>query len=142
MRARQNTPAFETSPIVRSARFSYSRRLTWEPLSMELTDWIVILAVTLMAIAFFCARTPANWSRENRARRLAGTRMLVQAACSLWAALLIVARGLFALDGLPGLHPAPLEALTGVAILLACGCYWSIRGSKLLKPRRLFTVYW
>ena len=25
----------------------------------------------------------------------------------------------------------------GVAILIACGCYWSIRGSKLLKPRRL-----
>lgn len=108
---------------------------------MELTDWIVILAVTLMAIAFFCARTPANWSRENRARRLAGMRMLVQAACSWWAALLIAARGLFALDGLAGLHPAPLEALTGVVILIACGCYWSIRGSKLLKPRRLFTAY-
>jgi hypothetical protein len=108
---------------------------------MELTDWIVILGVTLMAIAFFCARTPANWSRENRARRLAGTRMLVQAACSLWAALLIAARGLFALDGLPGLHPAPLEALTGIAVLICCGCYWSIRGSKLLKPRRLFTAY-
>lgn len=108
---------------------------------MELTDWIVILAVTLMAIAFFCARTPANWSRENRARRLAGTRMLVQAACSLWAELLIAARGLFALDGLPGLHPAPLEALTGIAVLICCGCYWSIRGSKLLKPRRLFTAY-
>ncbi|AJZ61032.1 putative membrane protein [Paraburkholderia fungorum] len=108
---------------------------------MELTDWIVILAVTLMAIAFFCARTPANWSRENRARRLAGTRMLVQAACSLWAALLIAARGLFALDGLPGLHPAPLQALTGIAVLICCGCYWSIRGSKLLKPRRLFTAY-
>ncbi|MFM0501653.1 hypothetical protein [Paraburkholderia caffeinilytica] len=108
---------------------------------MELTDWIVILAVTLMAIAFFCAHTPANWSRENRARRLAGTRMLAQAACSLWTALLILARGLFVLDGLPGLHPAPLEALTGAAILLACGCYWSIRGSKLLKPRRLFTAY-
>ena len=108
---------------------------------MELTDWIVMLAVTLMAIAFFCARTPANWSRENRARRLTGTRMLVQAACSLWAALLIVAHGLFALDGLPGLHPAPREVLTGVAILLVCGCYWSIRGSKLLKPRRLFTAY-
>ena len=108
---------------------------------MELTDWIVILAVTLMAIAFFCARTPANWSRENRARRLAGTRMLVQAACALWGALLIVARGLLALDGLAGLHPAPLEALTGVAILIVCSCYWSIRGSKLLKPRRLFTAY-
>ena len=107
---------------------------------MQLTDWIVILAVVLMAIAFFCGRTPANWSRENRARRLAGTRMLVQAACSVWAALLIAARGLFALDGLLGLRPAPLEALTGVAILIAFGCYWSIRGSKMLKPRRLFTA--
>jgi hypothetical protein len=108
---------------------------------MELTDWIVILAVTLMAIAFFCVRTPANWSRENRARRLAGTRMLIQAACALWAALLIIARGLFALDGLAGLHPAPFKVLTGVAILVACGCYWWIRGSRLLKPRRLFTAY-
>jgi hypothetical protein len=54
---------------------------------------------------------------------------------------LIAARGLLALDGLPGLHPAPLEALTGVVILIVCGCYWSIRGSKLLKPRRLFTAY-
>ncbi|MFM0118228.1 hypothetical protein P0D73_05235 [Paraburkholderia sp. RL18-101-BIB-B] len=107
---------------------------------MQLTDWIVILAVVLMAIAFFCRRTPANWSRENRARRLAGTRMLAQAACSVWAALLIAARGLFALDGLLGLRPAPLEALTGVAILIACGCYWSIRGSRMLKPRRLFTA--
>ena len=105
---------------------------------MELTDWIVILAIALMAIAFFCARTPANWSRDNRARRLTGTRMLVQAACSLWAALLIVVRGLFAIDGLPGVHAAPLEVLTGVAILIACGCYWWIRGSRLLKPRRLF----
>jgi hypothetical protein len=107
---------------------------------MQLTDWIVILAVVLMAIAFFCGRTPANWSRENRARRLAGTRLLIQAACSVWAALLIAARGLFALDGLLGLRPAPLEALTGVAILIAFGCYWSIRGSKMLKPRRLFTA--
>jgi hypothetical protein len=107
---------------------------------MQLTDWIIILAVVLMAIAFFCGRTPANWSRENRARRLAGTRLLIQAACSVWAALLIAARGLFALDGLLGLRPAPLEALTGVAILIAFGCYWSIRGSKMLKPRRLFTA--
>jgi hypothetical protein len=35
---------------------------------------------------------------------------------------------------------APVELLTGVAILIACGCYWSIRGSKLLKPRRLFAT--
>lgn len=103
---------------------------------MELIDWIVILAITLMAIAFFCARTPTN-----RSRRLTGTRMLVQAACSLWAALLIIARGLFAIDGLGGVRLAPINALLGVAILLACGCYWSIRGSKLLKPRRLFAAH-
>lgn len=107
---------------------------------MELTDWIVILAVTLMAIAFFCLHTPANWSRESRRRRLAGMRMLIQAACSVWTALLIVARSLFALDGLLGLRPDPLHALTGAAILIACGCYWSIRGSQLLKQRRLFAA--
>ena len=105
---------------------------------MELTDWIVILAVTLTAIAFCCARTPAGWSRENRARRLAGTRMLVQAACSVWAALLIVARCVFALDGLLGLRLTLQEVLIVVAILLACGGYWSIRGRRLLKSRRLF----
>lgn len=108
---------------------------------MELTDWIVMLAVTLMAIVFFCARSPANWSLENRTRRLAGMRLLVQAACSLWAALLILSHGLFALDGLPGLRPAPLEALTGVVILIGCSCYWSIRASRLLKLRRLFSAY-
>ncbi|WP_345813720.1 hypothetical protein AAGS40_05560 [Paraburkholderia sp. PREW-6R] len=108
---------------------------------MELTDWIVVLAIALLAIAFFCARTPANGSRENRARRLAAARMFVQAACSWWAALLIVARCLFALDGLLGLRPAPLESLAGVAILFAFGCYCSIRGHQLLKPRRLFTAY-
>jgi len=47
---------------------------------------------------------------------------------------------LFALDGVLGLHPAPLEALTGVMILIVCACYWLIRGSKLLKPRRLFNA--
>jgi hypothetical protein len=108
---------------------------------MELVDWIVILAVILLAIAFFCAHTPANRSRNNRARRLAGTRILVQAACALWVALLIVARGLFTIDGLAGFRPAPLHALTVVAILLACACYWSIRGSQLLKPRQLFNAY-
>ena len=64
---------------------------------MELTDWIVILAIVLIAIAFFCSRTPARWSRENRARRFTGTRLLVQAAFALWAAVLIVVRGFFVL---------------------------------------------
>jgi hypothetical protein len=105
---------------------------------MELTDWIVILAVALIAIAFRCARTPAGWARENRARRLAGTRMLVLAACSVWAALLILARCVFALDGLLGLRPTLYEVLAVVAVLLACACYWSVRGRQLLKSRRLF----
>ncbi|MGF6569550.1 hypothetical protein ABH945_001626 [Paraburkholderia sp. GAS333] len=108
---------------------------------MELVDWIVILAVMLMAIAFFCARKPVNWSRENRTRRLAGMRMLVQAACAMWIALLIVARALFTINGLAGLRPTPLHALTLVTMLIACACYWSIRGSKLLKPRQLFTTH-
>jgi hypothetical protein len=108
---------------------------------MELIDWIVVLAVVLMTIAFFCGRTPANWSHENRARRLAGTRMLAQAACSWWAALLVTARCLFALDGLAGLRPTPIETMTGAAILGAFGCYWSIRGRRLLKPKGLFNAW-
>jgi hypothetical protein len=108
---------------------------------MELVDWIIILAVILMAIAFFCARTSASWSRENRTRRLTGMRMLAQAACAMWIALLIVARGLFTIDGLAGLRPKPLHVLALVAILIVCACYWSIRGSKLLKPRQLFTTH-
>jgi hypothetical protein len=39
---------------------------------MELTDWIVILAITLIAIAFFCGRAPARWSLENHPRRFTG----------------------------------------------------------------------
>jgi hypothetical protein len=108
---------------------------------MELTDWIVILVVALMAITFFCGRIPASASLENRARRVTGTRLLVQAALSLWGALLILVRGLFALDGLLGMHAAPQTVLAGAAVLVALGCYWSIRGSKLLKPHRLFTAY-
>ncbi|MFM0739843.1 hypothetical protein PQQ51_21600 [Paraburkholderia xenovorans] len=108
---------------------------------MELTDWIVTLAIMLMVIAFFCVRTPAGWSREDRARRLGGLRMLAQAACSLWAALLLLARCLFTLDRLPGLQPSPFEALIIVAVLFGCGGYWSIRGARLLKPRRIFTGY-
>jgi hypothetical protein len=107
---------------------------------MELTDWVVILAITLVAIAFFCARTQANWSMENRVRRLTGMRLLAQAALSWWVALLLVVRGVFALDGLLGLHPAPLEALAGATILVCCGGYWIVRAARLLKPRRRFSA--
>ncbi|SDH68277.1 hypothetical protein [Paraburkholderia phenazinium] len=107
---------------------------------MELTDWIVILAIALIAIAFFCGRAPASWSLENRARRVTGTRLLVQAALSLWGAVLILVHGLFVLDGLLGMHAAPHTVLAVAALLVAFGCYWSVRGSKLLKPRRLFSA--
>jgi hypothetical protein len=107
---------------------------------MPLTDWIVILAITLMAITFFCARSPANGSIDNRARRLTGARLLAQAALAWWVALLIVAHGLLRIDGMLGLRPAPLEALGGAAMLICCGGYWTLRASRLLKARRLFTA--
>ena len=108
---------------------------------MELTDWIVILAVALFAIAFYCRRAPARWSLENRARRFTATRLLVQAALSLWAAVLILVRGLFALDGLLGMRAAPHTTIAGAVVLIAFGCDGPIRGSRRLKPRRLFTAY-
>lgn len=108
---------------------------------MELTDWIVILAIALIAIGFFCGRVPARWSMENRARRLTATRLLVQAAFALWAALLIVVRGLFVINGLPGMSLAPHTVLSGAAVLVVFGCYWSIRGRQMLKPKGMFTAY-
>jgi hypothetical protein len=108
---------------------------------MELTDWIVILAVALFAITVYCRRPPVRWSLENRARRLTATRLLVQAVLSLWATLLILVRGLFVLDGLLGMRPAPQMIIASAVVLIAFACYWSIRGSKLLKPRRIFTAY-
>jgi hypothetical protein len=105
---------------------------------MKLIDWIVTLVIMLMAIAFFCARRLPTWPHNNRTRHMTGTRLLMQAACALWAALLCIAHGLFALEGLAGFRPTPIESFTGIAVLLACSCYWSVRGSRLLRPRRIF----
>ncbi|NML32216.1 hypothetical protein [Paraburkholderia antibiotica] len=105
---------------------------------MKLTDWIVTLAILLMAIAFLCARRRSAWSRNDRVRHMAGTRLLMQAACALWAALLIVAHGLFMIDDLGRLRPTSIAALAGVAGLVLCSCYWSVRGHRLLKSRRIF----
>ncbi|MGF6778144.1 hypothetical protein [Paraburkholderia sp. GAS334] len=107
---------------------------------MELTDWMIILAVALMTIAFFCTRARANWSLENRVRRLTGTRLLVQAALALWSALLLLQRGVFALEDIAGLRLAPHTVMAGALMLIAVACYWSVRGSRLLKPRRLFAA--
>lgn len=106
---------------------------------MDLTNWVIILAVALISLTFFCSRAPANWSIENRARRITGTRLLAQAVLSLWTALFIAVRGLSAL-GARSLHASPAVVLCGTLLLIAASCYWSIRGRKLLKPRRLFSA--
>ncbi|MDH6148130.1 MULTISPECIES: hypothetical protein [Paraburkholderia] len=105
---------------------------------MKLIDWIVTLVIVLMAIVFLCARRLPTWSHDTRARHMKGTRLLMQAACALWAALLGVAHGLFAVEGLAGIRPTPAETFAVIAVLLACGCHWSVRGRRLLKPRRIF----
>jgi hypothetical protein len=106
---------------------------------MNLTNWVIILAVALISLTFYCSRAPTSWSVDNRARRFTGTRLLAQAVLSFWSALLIVARGLFAL-GARTIHIAPELIFASALLLMAASCYWSIRGRKLLKPRRLFSA--
>ncbi|ALP62676.1 MULTISPECIES: hypothetical protein [Paraburkholderia] len=106
---------------------------------MDLTNWVIILAVALISLTFFCSRAPAHWSIESRARRFTGMRLLAQAVLSFWTALLIVARGLFVL-GSKTLHVAPAAILTGALLLIVASGYWSIRGRRMLKPRRLFSA--
>ncbi|HEY4350566.1 MAG TPA: hypothetical protein VGN31_05030 [Paraburkholderia sp.] len=106
---------------------------------MDLTNWIVILAIAWTAVAFFCLRPRADWSIENLARRRAGTRLIAQAVLAAWSAVLIVVRGL-ALPGTPRMRDTASLALLTVAVLLfVCACYWLVRGLKLLRARRLFT---
>lgn len=105
---------------------------------MDLIDWVVVLALALFSIAFFCSRAPANWSMQNRARRYTGTRLLVQAVFAFWVALLVVVRGL--LGGKPDVHIAPSAILVCALLLIGASFHWSIRGSRLLKPRRLFSA--
>ncbi|SEA84432.1 hypothetical protein [Paraburkholderia sartisoli] len=107
---------------------------------MELTDWIVILAAALIAIAFFCLRAPTAWSLENRVRRFTGARLLVQAAIALWSALLLLQRGVFSLDDIAGLRPTPHVVIACALMLGVAACYWSVRGTRLLKPRQLFAT--
>jgi hypothetical protein len=105
---------------------------------MDMTNWVIMLAVALISLTFFCARTPATWSIENRVRRVTGTRLLAQAVLCLWAAVLVVVHGLLNLDG--PFHLSPIVILGGAALLVIASGYWSIRGCRLLKPRRLFAA--
>ncbi|MFX1672641.1 hypothetical protein PWR63_10225 [Paraburkholderia sp. A2WS-5] len=105
---------------------------------MDLTDWVVLLAIALMAIAFFCTRTGRRRTAAERARHARGTRMLIQAAIALWGALFMLERTLVSPGSLSAAHLNPHAALAVVLALAGAGCLWSIRGRSLLKPRRIF----
>jgi hypothetical protein len=106
---------------------------------MALTDWVVLLAIVLMAIAFFCRPSNRRGTSAERARHVRGTRMLIQAAVALWGALLMLDRTFAApADFALASWLSPRGALALVFVLAVAGCLWSVRGRQLLKQRRLF----
>jgi hypothetical protein len=106
---------------------------------MALTDWVVLLAIALMAIAFFCRHSSRRGTSAERARHARGRRMLIQAAVALWGALLMLQRTFAAPGDLPvAPYLSPRSALAIVFVLAIVGCLWSVRGRQLLKQRRLF----
>jgi hypothetical protein len=108
---------------------------------MDLTDWIVILAIALLAIAFFCPRVSRHATFADRARHRAGVRHLVQAALALWGALLTLERCFVSPHAAPFGPSLDPRAMLGAALVLAlAGCIWSIRGHRLLRTRRLFNT--
>ncbi|WP_322057641.1 hypothetical protein [Paraburkholderia sp. J63] len=105
---------------------------------MNLTDWVVLLAIVLMAIAFFCRRASRRGTSAERALHARGTRMLLQAAIALWSALFMLERTLVSPGSLPIGRLNPHVTLAVVLALVVAGCLWSIRGRSLLKQRRIF----
>lgn len=106
---------------------------------MALTDWVVLLAIALMAIAFFCRHSNRRSTSAERARHVRGRRLLIQAAVALWAALLMLQRTFAAPGDMPvATWLSPRGELAIVFALAAMGCLWSVRGHQLIKQRRLF----
>ena len=106
---------------------------------MLFVDWVTVLAIALMLVAFFCHRRRSRRSPGERARRLRGMRLLAQATVALWAALLIIHRGLTEPASVPFGLGQSLPAAFGAALMLTVtGCLWSFRGSRLLRQRRMF----
>ncbi|MEM5400969.1 hypothetical protein [Paraburkholderia unamae] len=107
---------------------------------MELTDWLVILAIALAAILFFCRRGGRKGGLSDRARHLRGTRLLLQGAFALWAALLMLVRGFVLPLGEPFGIAISHHTMLAIALALAgMGAIWTFRASRLLKPRRIFS---
>ncbi|WP_201696728.1 hypothetical protein [Paraburkholderia hiiakae] len=108
---------------------------------MDLTDWLVILGIALTAILFFCKRGGRKGSLTDRARHLHGTRLLLQGAFALWAALLMLDRSFVLPLSVPfGIAMNPHTILATALALGGVGAIWSFRASRLLKPRRLFST--
>ncbi|WP_322032936.1 hypothetical protein [Paraburkholderia sp. J76] len=107
---------------------------------MDLTDWLVILAIALAAILFFCKRNGRAGSLTDRARHLHGTRLLLQGAFALWAALLLFDRSFLPLNVPFGFAMSPHAMLATALALAGVGALWSFRASRLLKPRRIFST--
>jgi hypothetical protein len=106
---------------------------------MDLTDWLVILAIALAAILFFCARGGHKGNLTDRARHMHGTCLLMLGAVALWSALLMLQGTFIAPLGAPFGHAlSPRTALAVALGLGAVGVVWSIRASRLLKARRIF----
>jgi cytochrome bd-type quinol oxidase subunit 2 len=108
---------------------------------MDLTNWIIMLAVALFGVAFFCLRTRTEWSLENRVRRRTATRLIVQAVLASWCALLIIVHGANGPARHVVPHYTPSMLLLGALLLILLGGYWFVRGVRLLRPRKLFTWY-
>ncbi|QGZ61739.1 hypothetical protein [Paraburkholderia acidisoli] len=114
---------------------------------MNLTDWVVILAIVLAAIAFLCPRNRRRGSFVDRARRAQGRRLLMQAAVALWGALLTLERCFVATSvtaaagrASPSFFLRPHVAL-GMALALAVvGLVWAFRACRLFKARRIFST--
>ncbi|WP_322102013.1 hypothetical protein [Paraburkholderia sp. J41] len=109
---------------------------------MNLTDWVLILAIVLSAIVFLCScngRRRRSRSYVDRARRAQGTRLLMQAAIALWAALLTLERCFVEPAGGPfGFALRPPVALGAALALAVVGLVWSFRASRLFRARRIF----
>lgn len=102
---------------------------------VDLTSWLVVLAIALTAILFFCRRVCRKGSLTDRVRHMHGTRLLLQGALALWAALLVLVRSFVVPFGIAISH----HAMLAIALALAgVGAVWTFRASRLLKPRRLF----
>lgn len=106
---------------------------------MELTDWIVLLAIAFMAIAFYCSRANRHATLADRARQRRGTRLLVQGALAIWAALLALDYRFVSPCAVPfGLTLSAHTVLALSLLLAAAGCNWLTRGLRLVRSRPLF----